>query len=294
MPTILLKGGLGNQLFQYSIAKHISLRTGYKIYLDLRDYDKKDRKEVDNRRYNLDEFNIDAVTVSKCIYKNVNYVRSKMSSEVLPVSKNILKNIFLTYKEENPRLFDPEVLNLPGNILLIGYFQSEKYFKEIKDIIRKDISMAKKETKKIENKYKNIKDRRSVAVHVRRGDYSRLGWSISKKYYRKAVKIMENIVGNIKLYFFSDNINWVKNNKNKIIGGTNVSNYYFVENESPCKDLMLMKMASHNIISNSTFGWWGAWLGEDEKSVVISPKRWVYSRVSKIDIIPNRWLCADC
>jgi hypothetical protein len=172
------------------------------------------------------------------------------------------------------------------NVKINGYFQSEKYFinykKEIKDLFKID-----DETNFfLLKKYSNIISLDTCSIHVRRGDYLKfpnIHPTQNIEYYNKAV----GYIGENKHYLiFSDDIEWCKNNLNFI------KNKTFIFGNSDFQDLYLMSLCKNNIIANSTFSWWGAWLNNYKNKVVVAPELWFGNEVNynTYDLIPNNWI----
>jgi hypothetical protein len=193
-----------------------------------------------------------------------------------------------TYKESHFH-FDKNVFNIKDNTNLEGYFQSEKYFKHATNIVREKLQFKKE----IQNKALEIinKNKKTdiVSIHVRIGDY--LGIQdkfpiMEVDYYQNAInKVYDN--KEYQYFIFSDDIDWCKN-----VFGENKSIYY-VEGNSHYVDLCIMSLCTHNIIGNSTFGWWGAWLNPNPEKIVIAPKKWFgpsFNNLNTIDLIPTEWI----
>lgn len=204
---------------------------------------------------------------------------------------NILRNIDLVssvpseiaeYKEPT---FEYSPLPVKDEIMLNGLFQSEKYFD--KELVRNLFSIDTNTCEYIVKKYGLILDKETVSVVVRRGDYlkySRFHTVCTMSYYQKAI---DYIGRNKHFLIISDDIEWCK----KKIKGENIS---FVEDEVPVVDLYLQSMCTHNIISNSSFAWWGAWLNPNPHKVVIYPSHWFgyrYRKLNTADMLPKEWVC---
>jgi len=173
--------------------------------------------------------------------------------------------------------FNYKSVTVADNSYLQGYFQSEKYFKEHKKLIHHHFFPSIDILKQIYAKYGNILDKKICSIHVRRGDYlersnyhTNLGVT---DYYKDAIKLMNPLVENFVV--FSDDIEWCK---------TNIYNYHeqyrsnkkfiFIEGNSEFFDLSFISLCNHHIIANSSFSWWGAYLGKDSNKRVIAPKNW--------------------
>lgn len=235
--TIQLKGGLGNMLFQIATAFSLSLRDGKSFVCD----------------------------------RNMSIIPHKHFSYYTP---NILKNVRFedttnvnfTYIERGFS-FD-EVPNFEGNVRLSGYFQSEKYFKKYRTEVLKLFEVDTETRKKIYLFLEKLDKEKVCSVHIRRGDYlTNQNFHILQeiKYYKEAI----NKIGNdFTFLVFSDDLNWCKNNLDFI------EKKIFVEGLNDYEELYLMSNCVHNIITNSTFSWWGAWMNENPTKIVISPKEW--------------------
>jgi hypothetical protein len=187
----------------------------------------------------------------------------------------------------NESCFHFSPISYIDNILIGGYFQSEKHFYKHKDFVLECFETKKGILEYIKQRYSHIIEGNMVSVHVRRGDYLTNGGYVvlSEDYYNRAIKAMQD-EGVKEFVFFSDNIEWCKQKFND-------QGFYFVEGEVDFVDLFLMSMCKHNIIANSSFSWWGAWLNKNEKKTVISPKDWFTGDLehhSIKDLIPEEWV----
>tara|TARA_R110002020_G_scaffold265980_3_gene480819 strand:+ start:869 stop:1672 length:804 start_codon:yes stop_codon:yes gene_type:complete len=193
-----------------------------------------------------------------------NYTDNVFSKLKLGVSKGFVKN---TYNEKSWKY---SKIDYKENMCLNGYFQSHKYFEHRRDMILKIFQPTKEINGYINQKYKNFLEmENTVAVHVRRGDYltptlSQYHHTQDKDYYRRAMKEFPE---DYNFVFFSDDIEWCKVNFKE-------KNFYFVEGEQDFIDLYMMSKMKNNIIANSTFSWWGAWLNKNENKKVIMPTKW--------------------
>ncbi len=258
-----LSGGLGNQLFQYSFGRYLANKQGTKLLLDISFY-----RNQNKRKYMLDAFNIDAEVTIKVF--------------------NLIE-----FKEHN-FAFDYKYKEISDNSIINGYWQSERYFEEIAQSIRDELTIRGKMTNAANKIIEQIKTRSSVSIHIRRGDY------ITEKktnlfhgvcdldYYNNAIDYINSICDLPDAYIFSDDIEWCKNNiniKNKI---------FFVNDDrkiSDCEELIIMSNCENNIISNSTFSWWSAWLNDKKNKIVISPKKWFLDEnINTVDLIPQNWI----
>jgi hypothetical protein len=284
MVVTQLVGGLGNQLFQYSIGRALAEkhRTRLKLHVGV-------LGEYRLRRYALTHFrtNADVLTESQA---------AELGLEERPagVLRGILNRRRIKRVVEKSFTFDPTVLATIPPCYLIGYWQSPKYFESIEPLIRKELSIADPLDGINEIVARHIESTTAVAVHVRRGDYvtnpdtNRYHGTCSPEYYRDAEDWLKSRVGSITLFVFSDDPDWVRGN----LHFTSPSR--IVDHNGPDhahEDLRLMSLCPHHIIANSTFSWWGAWLSLHQDKIVIAPRRWFTEAAhSTEDLIPRTWV----
>jgi hypothetical protein len=291
MIIVSLKGGLGNQMFQYAFGKALSLN----LRTDLK-FDTSSFKSDSLRDYALDCFKVSVKKASKEeveILKPVNkdiipYLRYKISNKVLPLHKR-------SYINEQQLVDYSDLLKIKSDCYLDGYWQSEEYFKSIRESLLKDFVIKYPVEECNKNIFDKIKCSNSVSLHIRRGDYVSNPKTNAKHgvlgldYYHKAMKIMIVKISNPVFFIFSDDISWAEENlksKNEV---------YFVNNnyDKDYEDLRLMSNCKNHIIANSSFSWWGAWLSQNPKKVVIAPKQWFSKEETKrsnFDILAKNWI----
>mgnify|MGYP000079585165 CR=1 FL=1 len=293
MVTVILRGGLGNQLFQYATGRAHALRTKTGLYVDPSSLDMDRGTHVAKRSLHLDSFDLSENYSQKIPTSGFGSKFVNRTSRIFAkVNPQLAFYLFNLYVENNPQGFDPRVLDLPGDVTLNGYWQSERYFKEYADTLREEITVSDPPYGENKTLYDQIQDTDSVSVHVRRGDYVSLGRALPTEYYRNAIKYIHQETGTTTFYFFSDNMRWVRTHTKQLLPDGMDFNLNFVEcndGENAHEDIRLMHSCDHQIIANSTFSWWGAWLSENEESQVIAPDWWVREPTDKLDIIPERW-----
>lgn len=287
MITVKIHYGLGNQLFQFAFAKSLFHKTGKIVLLDNSFYINNQQEEhprvfgLDNFNINLKIINADKITPKKLWSEKF---LNKLSRIVFPYYRQSI--VF-----EKELTYDKNMWDVKEGSYLIGYWQDERYFKDIEEIIRKDLSFKKPPKKHNEVLFSElINSKNTVCIHVRRGDYITLKYAdivgaCSMEYYIKAFEEMRKIVKEPKVYVFSDEPEWVSLNFNIKYPVTIVFNNKEID---AIEDLRLMSICNHQIISNSSFGWWAAWLNPNPNKVVIAPKVW---RKNGPDIYtPESWL----
>ena len=290
MIVVRLMGGLGNQLFQYAAAKQLSVINNSELYFDISFFES-NKEDTTPRKFELDVFNINYKLATDEMLHH--FHGSEFNSTELVLTKLLSFGKFKKYKF-NGYGFDTNFLNLKGNYYVRGFFQSEKYFSEIKNIIREELIINEQYLPidlELVNKINNSEN--SVSIHIRRGDYIHNLTSMdvhgicSKDYYVKSIRLIKEKLGtdNIHFYIFTDDANWVRNEMNWEVDCTLVSD------KKPIEDFYLMSLCKHNIIANSTFSWWAAWLNENENKSIFVPKQWTNMlQTEKIELAPKNWI----
>jgi hypothetical protein len=292
MIIVKLQGGLGNQMFQYACGRAVSLKHSVPLYLDVAGF-----PDHNDRVYNLDMFNIKAQIATEELIIDLMYKETtlldKLKTKVL--FKTIKKSFSSKYfPEKEPCVYDCSIFNVEKDVYLHGYWQSEEYFKGISNILKEDFTLKNPLSKKSKEIADMICSSDSVSVHVRRGDYvsnpqtNKVHGTCDLSYYLKAVEIIASHVNNSHFYVFSDDPDWTKDNLQIDFPVT------FINHNDVSKDyeaLILMSLCKHQIIANSSFSWWGAWLNKNDKKTVVAPERWfaIEERNKKNDIVPATW-----
>lgn len=281
MIIVQLNGGLGNQMFQYALGRRLNIDRKVPIKLDTSCFNSQN-----SRSFELNKLNIKIATLTK---SKATLINSTYFRQLLSINQNHFPYYKRHFVDERPqRGYDENILHVPANCFLSGYWQSEKYFEPIKEQIKNEF-LPKKSILDIDLSLADqIQSRNhSVSVHVRRGDYinSSHHYELQVDYYYKAVQIIKNSYPDSYFYFFSDDIEWVK--KNIFLS----ENAKYIDNSSDIvNDLFLMCQCHHHINANSSFSWWGAWLGEKENSTIIVPNHWFVDAPFPDELIPKRWL----
>jgi hypothetical protein len=218
--------------------------------------------------------------------------RLKHFNTLIQAVKGLFSKPFQIIKER-AFSFDASVLNCSDQAYLDGFWQSEKYFSPIASIIREDFRLKTPITSQLQTITKEIAATESVSIHVRRGDYisnpttASYHGSCSIQWYQEAAKLMEEKLIKPTFFVFSDDYEWAKEN-------LRFNSTTFFIPPSPdgqeCNDLHTMSLCKHNIIANSSFSWWGAWLNANPQKTVIAPKNWFIAGPKNTnDLIPSSW-----
>lgn len=287
MNIVKITDGLGNQMFQYAFARKLQIDTGKPVFLDVRYINNEDviaRRENNYsiaknsfRKYGLDNFKISLTVADEHTLSHWNYLdhTGSVHKKIYALAKNRLWPW---------RYCDEDLNGININTCLPmyykGYFFNLKYYDSIKNVLQKEFILKNKMS--FSSELRDIlKHDNTVSIHVRRGDFLKLNRDISQKdYYPKAIKLIDEKVENPTYLVFSDDVEWIKENL-KIAGKkVYVSDMGF----SDYQELMIMKHCKHNIIANSTFSYWAAYLNPNQDKIVVCPKHW------KTGIILKDWI----
>lgn len=297
MIIVKLNGGLGNQMFQYALGRHLAEKNSTLLKLNLTDFEK-----YKLRKFGLHCFDIWDHIASKEEIETFRKNNSRLSKFVSKTRKRLSFSFNSTcdfYQDtivlkEKQFSFDASVLEVKGNIYLDGYWQSEKYFSAIRDILLKEFAIKYEQNFKNKELTKLISNTESVSIHFRRGDYAhnpetnQYHGLCTFDYYQKAVNIIVQKFPNCHFFIFSDDHTWVNENFKLSYPVTMVDHNDDITNY---EDLRLMSFCKHNIIANSSFSWWGAWLNINPDKIVIAPGKWFNNEKIDIkDLIPEGWI----
>lgn len=292
MRIIKIHGGLGNQMFQYAFAKSCAIHSGDDIYLDISTYKKNinNKKGIDSLHngYELERlFNLDLPEAD---------IKDVLKLGTLPDTfLHRFQRKYLTkkthYIERGLQSVNQELLKSNKNLYLEGYWQSEDYFSNCADVIRKAFEFKISPDQKNQDLLKDNKN--LVSIHVRRGDYLKLsGFAVcTEEYYSDAIKYMKEKFADAIFLVFSDDISWCRDFFKIII---NPDKCIFVDwntGFNSWQDMYLMSHCKGNIIANSTFSWWGAWLNNSSDKCIVAPKKWC--TLPEFDVsrlVPDSWI----
>jgi hypothetical protein len=289
MIIVRLSGGLGNQLFQYATGRAIAIRSSQRLF-------------VDHRIFGTDELRQFCLPVFNAEYGLASEDEECLT--MLPPSRkrgfrflmwSLIRGHRIKYIREKSLLFDPTIRGLCSNVYLHGYWQSEKYFDDVRPVLVRELSVRIQPSEENRVLLSEITESESVSIHVRRGDYatdpraSRVHGLCSLDYYRVAAQyVADRVAKKPSFYVFSDDPEWVRENlklpyqMRYVAHNDDAHNY---------EDLRLMTQCSHHIIANSSFSWWGAWLGRNPNGLVVAPRNW-FRDPSRSDqsLVPERWV----
>jgi Glycosyl transferase family 11 len=285
-----LIGGLGNQLFQYAAGFAAAHRAGTELRVSL------DMFEDYRLHQGFDLARVFAVDPKPASKADLRAHLGLLSSRTMRRAIGAFAGGFWRARRA---LFQPTVPYWPGfekigpDIYLQGYWQSERYFADAAQELRAALQFRLPPSSVNHGWTDRIRDCISVGVHVRRGDYtsarnSRLYATCTEEYYREAMQFILNREPQAQFFVFSDDPAWARALFSDRAGCVKVLDHN--RGQESYNDMRLMSCCRHNIIANSTFSWWGAWLAEQPGQIVVTPKRWLLPRGWDVDMVPSRWV----
>lgn len=277
MNIIRMTGGMGNQMFQYALYLKLTSMGRIVKFDDVSEY-----KLSNARPIMLWAFGIDYPKASK---EEINEITDGFMRPQDRIRRKLFGRKTLEYHEADCN-FDPEVL-VKDPAYLTGYFQSESYFKDIKDKVRNAFTfnpiifeeLSKDRLDRMMTYRNEIDNSLAVSIHIRRGDYLTssevYGGNCTDEYYKSAIAMMRKKYPEAVFFIFSNDEVWTKAWINSNFPGENV----FIpvqgtSEEAGYLDLYLMSRCKHHIVANSSFSWWGAYLGPSKAKTVIAPSKW--------------------
>lgn len=284
-----MKGGLGNQLFQYSAAYALAKEKKDIVLFDVSYYSKQSLRSFKINHLSLDFnecFPNDRLPrfIRSTNNRYINYLLRLFKISTIGNKKEFIALIDvgnITYKKF-------KTIN-GKNIYLDGYFLSEGFFAKYRTELLRQIAQNYKLTDKYYSLLNEIKKTDSVAVHIRRGDFLKKGYkkkshySLGESYYWRSLSYISSKITKPTFYFFSDDINWAK----KTFGEKKEFVFVSLDTEHPDIDeMMLMSNCKHMISANSTFSWWAAWLNKNPNPIILVPKK----RYGPKQMVPDRWI----
>lgn len=293
-----LTGGLGNQLFQYAIGRSLAICKNTIFKMDISFYSSNENKKL-NRKYLLDKFNISESIASNNELKEI--VKKKHLKRA--ILRNVCKRQIPYYKEnivvEQTLSFDKNLFNINKNTILEGYWPNEKYFLPIQHILQKEFILQKEYITPLFSEYQSaINSKNAISIHIRRTDYLNMDDGTHNlfgicdlEYYNNAINFILSKVDNPFFYIFTDDAKWV-------VANFKLDYPFYIISENKFQDyeeLQLMSFCKHNIIANSTFSWWGAWLNKYQNKIIVAPQKWYNNEnyqefYEKSDFVPKTWI----
>ena len=289
--VVKLQGGLGNQMFQYACGRALALRHGIPLQLDVGSF-----PDCNGRVYELHRYHIAAETtvpMGRIVWGMATAAGGETMRRVLGKASNLLWGR-RRHQEPCSGTYDERLTWKGKSLYLDGYWQSERYFSDVAEAVRCELSPKVPLSNSAKTIQQSIEMAATpVSVHFRRGDYAdnpqttAVHGLCTLNYYHLAIDYVKNEEENLHLFVFSDEPEWVAENFSVDVPMTIVP-----AGNPGHEDLYLMSRCRHHIIANSSFSWWGAWLNPFENKIVCAPERWFADETrnnAAVDIVPGHW-----
>lgn len=282
-----LAGGLGNQLFCYSFGYAISQDKDAELVIDtsMQDNGIARKLEILNYRVKYDK---------RISYKHSKNLLGRVVFNKIRKKYSIGFNTKM-YIESQATVYEADVLNISNSTYFKGNWQSEKYFKKYRNELLSMFVPVTERTNSVKKLCKKMQSETSIAVHIRRGDYIRIGCQLEMLYYDIAMEKIGELLKNkiLSFYIFSDDVDFCKKYFSEekvkdILDIARVHIYYpqYDSDNHTIDDLLLMYNCKHMIMANSSYSWWAAWLNTFDEKIVICPELGMW----KGDFYPEEWI----
>ncbi len=288
MIVVNLMGGLGNQMFQYAMGRKLALHHHTDLFLDCTFLNTHNPLHI-KREYELGLFKIQSKIATDEVLK-----KFAIPNALLRRAQRYFPSLFhFKVVTEKSHGFNKTYLSAPNDSWLNGFWQTEKYFSDIANTIRNDFEFKSPLQGLNKTLAEKIDACESVSIHVRRGDYTNpaiLSYHgmCTADYYYHALEVLAKKTSIQEIFLFSDDTTWVKQNMHFNLPVTFIDHN---TGKNSFEDMRLMSLCKHNIIANSSFSWWAAWLNSNKDKTVIAPKVWVADKlVNTKDVLPVNWI----
>lgn len=280
MIIVRLSGGLGNQLFQYGLARGLAERTQEEVKIDVSGFHPFLQGKSTRRDFGLDHF---AITLKK-------------TTVVENILRKLKTSLFKTMKVVHdvvPFVFNEKAYEQTTSAYFVGNWANYRYVDAVRPILLKEFVLREPMSDAGREILKQQEASTSVSVHIRRGDYLQHQHKfvlLTEDYYKQAIQILRERTGNPRFFVFSDDITYVQQTYGELFGEDAV--YVSALHLSDVEELVLMSHCKHNIVANSTFSLWGAWLNQNPNAIVVAPKKYRVDDADDSDFIPAElgWL----
>ncbi len=287
MVVVYIAAGLANKMIQYAFSRGL-MSHGLDVFLDQTSFQP--------------EWSFEDIALEE-VFPNIEIKNAPNNMFSLAYKKDLLSRIYRRmsaffpnnrYLMERPFIYDELIYKkATSNCIFCGLWQTELYFNFCEKDVRRNFVFTPFQDDQNIQLAEKMKNENSVAIHIRKGaDYLKRNiWdgTCSVEYYNQAINYLKEHVSNPVFYLFTDNPKWVEENLKDI--DYKLVDWNPVSGKQSYRDMQLMSYAKHNIIANSTYSWWGAWLNNNPQKIVVAPKIWFNPKIEKAPyIIPERWI----
>jgi len=287
MVIVQIRSGLGNQMFQYAVGRQLAIRNNSQLRLDTSFY-----ADYQLRRFELDSFAIEATKLNRAERILLRGALGHRFPTLGRIAGSVLGGP-VAEREDQQNGFDESITKVNGNIYLRGFWQSWKYFSDIRPQLQREFTVRSAIPERDKEMEAQISDSQSICIHIRRGDYvsnpetAKIFGTCTIDYYRSAVELIRARIENPRFFVFSDDPDWCESN---FASYAHCTFSRPSPDRLPALDLRLMTMCRHFILSNSTFGWWAAWLAAAPAKTVVAPQNWYRAGWTTKDLFPREWI----
>jgi len=284
MIIVNLKGGLGNQMFQYAFGRSLSVANDVEMKIDVKTLLAPEESGNIERPFSINQFNIATEIATEAEINKIKPQKNWLQKNAARISHKLFG--------DQTVMFNKKYTEVIGDTYFDGYWQSPLYFNEIRDQLLSEFALKEALSQVAQDFNESIQSSTSVSLHVRRGDYAtntrvlREFGVCSIDYYKTAIAHIKSKVTSPRFFIFSDDIAWVKENLDLDASATYVKDSAITDT----MELVLMSQCQHNIIANSSFSWWGAWLNQNPEKIVVAPKPWFNITPYDKNLIPGDWI----
>lgn len=290
MIIVKIHAGLGNQMFQYATGLRLARFRKTELKLDISAYSQ--MAAIDTpRKYDLDQYKILAAIATKQDLDRI-LPTDWSPNMAFRVKRRLGLDQRIRPLGEPSKSFYNVVLRARDNTYLTGWWQNEKYFRDIRSVLLEEF-VPKKLSPYSKKILDDIKSSPSISLHVRRSDYVSNKYAAKEHgamdvgYYKAGTNLLKKMVKDPRFFVFSDDIEWCRKN-------LKLGEMVFVEDKArqASEDIYLMQHCLHNMVANSSFSWWGGWLNDHPNKMVIAPKRWFLNEESnrETEVVPKSWV----
>ncbi len=286
MVIVKLSGGLGNQLFQVATAKSLANKLSCEFKIDNHFFNDRPNRVFELCNFSLVYQEISTFELYKTLHLSKYFLLDLITKNNRVYEKNI--NVF----NEKHFQFDPMLYDQNEPVVLNGYWQSEKYFESISSEIRREFVLKNEVHYNSLPISMEISNCNSVSIHLRRGDYlnnpiiNSIHGVLSDEYYLNSIEFLKSKTTIDEVFIFSDDVNSANEFIKKYNYGINIS----AQSKNALLDFHLLQKCKHNIIANSSFSWWAAWLNSNPNKMVIAPNNWFKDEsIITDDLFPKSW-----
>ena len=282
-------GGMGNQMFQYAVGRALALSKNTTFKVDISAF-----VSYELRRYELQRIFRCPVEIA-----DASDMREILGCYASPIIRKIVARLKLPILRSRKFVVEPHfyywpgINQLPQDCYLVGYWQSEKYFRDVATEIRADFTFLTPMSGLNVDIASQISRVNAVSLHVRRGDYvsnpmtNATHGLCSLDYYKAAIRHVAERIENPHFFIFSDDMAWVKERLGMDFPCQHIEHN---KGDESYNDMRLMSLCQHHIIANSSFSWWGAWLNPNPDKIVVAPKQWFANDNNVEDLFPQSWV----